>query len=85
MGDTTMSTEAMIALFAALVFGTATAAVAIINYEINASLVALDREGVSAAVCTPNWVAGYDASGAALYRGQLTRTCMLSQMQQSRS
>lgn len=80
-----MSTEAMIALFAALVFGTATAAVAIINYEINASLATLDPQSVPAAVCTPTWVAGYDASGAAIYRGQLTRTCVLSQTQQSRS
>jgi hypothetical protein len=80
-----MSTEAMIALFAALVFGAATAAVAIMNYEINASLVALDPECVPAAVCTPNWVAGYDASGPAIYRGHPTRTCVLSQTQQSRS
>lgn len=80
-----MSTEAMIALFAALIFGTATAAVAIINYEINASLTALDPQSVPAAVCAPNWVAGYDAAGAAMYRAPLTRTCVLSQTQQSHS
>lgn len=74
-----MSTEAMIALFAALVFGTATAAVAIINYEINAPLVALDPQRAPAAVCTPSWMAGYDARGPAIYRGQLTRACVLSQ------
>jgi hypothetical protein len=45
-----MSTETMIALFAALVFGAATAAVAILNYEINASLVAVDPQRVPAAV-----------------------------------
>jgi hypothetical protein len=80
-----MSTEAMIALFAALVFGTATAAVAIINYEINASLATLDPQSVPAAACTPNWVAGYDVGGAAIYRGQPTRICVLSQTQQPRS
>ncbi len=76
-----MSTKAMIALFAALVFGTAAVAVAIVNHEINASLAALDPESAPASVCPQNWAPGYDTTGAAIFREQATRGCPLSPRQ----
>lgn len=77
-----MFTKTMIALSAALVFGTATAAVAMT--KANSPGAAFASPGAPAAISAPNWVAGYDTSGAAIFRGQLTRTCPLSLKQQSR-
>jgi hypothetical protein len=78
-----MSTEAIIALLA-LVFGTATAAVAIVDHELNASLAALDPQSFPGAVCAQDWLAGYD-TGSVIYRGQMAQPCILSHKQQSRS
>jgi hypothetical protein len=75
-----MFTKTMIALSAALVFGTATAAVAMT--KANSPGAAFASPGAPAAA--PNWVVGYDSSGAAIFRGQLTRACPLSLKQQSR-
>jgi hypothetical protein len=78
-----MFAEIMIALSAALLLGTAMAAVAIINHEANASLAALDPQKAPAAVHAKDWVAGYDTNGTAALRSQLTRTCRLRPTQQS--
>jgi hypothetical protein len=67
-----MFTKIMVTLSAALIFGTATAALAIANAKVHS------------ARATHNWVVGYDTSGAAIFRGQLTPTCPLSLKQQSR-
>ncbi len=79
-----MTTETMIAVFAALVLGAATAAVAMINYEANASLAAFAPKSALTAAYAQNRLAGYDASGAAIFRGQLTRTCTPPTKQYSR-
>lgn len=78
-----MSTETMIALFATVVSGMATAAAAMINHEANASLAALAPQDDPAAVY-PQHRVRYDNSGAAIFRGQLTRAGPLSLKQQSR-
>jgi len=70
-----MFTETMVALSAALVFGAATAAVAMINYEANASLAALDARRAAAAVHAQNRAAGCDTGAQAIFGGQLTRIC----------
>ena len=65
----------MIAVFAALVFGAAMAAVAIINYEANASLAAFTPKSALTTTYAQNWVVGHDAGGAVIFRGPLPRTC----------
>jgi hypothetical protein len=79
-----MTSEMMIAVFAALFFGAAMAAVAIINYEANVSLAAFARKSALTAAYAQNWVAGHDASGAVIFRGQPTRTCTPALKQYSR-
>lgn len=79
-----MFSDTIIALAAVLLLGTAIAAVAIINYEANASLAALDPRSAPAAVYAKDWVAGHDTRGAAILRSQLTRTCGPSPTQQPR-
>ena len=78
-----MSTETMIALSAAVVFGIATAAVAMINYEANASLAALAPQSAPTSVYAHHRVEGYDTDRAAIFRGQLTRSCTFSLQQQA--
>jgi hypothetical protein len=78
-----MFTKTMIALSAVLVFGTATAAVAMTNGKAHNPRAAFAQSGPAAAYA-PNWVVGYDTSGAAIFAGQLTRACPLSLKQQSR-
>jgi hypothetical protein len=65
-----MSTATMIAVAAALVLGAATAAVAMINYEVNASLAAFAPQNDPAAVSAQHPVAGYDTNEAAIFRAQ---------------
>jgi hypothetical protein len=65
-----MSTGTMIALAAALILGAATAAVAMINYEVNASVVAFASQNDPAAVAAQNTVAGCDTNEAPIFRGQ---------------
>jgi hypothetical protein len=65
-----MSTHTMVALAAALVLGAAAAAVATINYEVNASLATLAPQNDLAAVAAQTPVAGYDTNEAAIFRGQ---------------
>jgi hypothetical protein len=86
MGATTMFTKTVIALSAALVVGTATAAVAMINVKAKAHnpRAAFAAQGAPAAVRGPSAVAGYDTSGVAIFQRQLTPTCPLSLKQQSR-
>jgi hypothetical protein len=79
-----MTSEMMIAVFAGLVFGTAIAAVAIINYEVNASLAAFAPKSALTAAYVQNWVVGHDASGAVIFRGPLPRTCTPAMKQYSR-
>jgi len=73
-----MSTETMIALSAAVVFGIATAAVAMINYEATASLAELAPQSAPAAVYAHHRVAGYDTDRAEILRGQPTRSYSFS-------
>jgi hypothetical protein len=79
-----MFTKTVIALSAALVVGTATAAVAMINVKAHNPRAAFAAQGAPAAIRGPNWVAGYDTSGVAIFQRQLTPTCPLSLKQQSR-
>lgn len=75
--------DTMFVLAVALVVGAATAALAVVNYEANASLAALDAPSASAAARSQNLVTGYDNSGAAIFWTQPTGACLLSLMQQS--
>jgi hypothetical protein len=70
IGATTMSTETMIAVAAALVLGAGTAAVAMINYEANAPLAAFAPQNDPAAVSAQNPVAGCDTDEAPIFQGQ---------------
>jgi hypothetical protein len=75
----------MIALSAALVLGTATTTVAMAKGKINSNPRAAFAQSGPASVYAPNRVVvGYDTGGAAIFRGQLTRACLLSLKQQSR-
>ena len=65
-----MSTETMIALTEALIFGASTAAVAMINYEANAPLAAFAPQNDPAAVSAQNPVAGCDTDEAPIFQGQ---------------
>jgi hypothetical protein len=67
---TTMSTETMIAVAAALVLGAGTAAVAMINYEANVPLAAFAPQNDPAAVSAQNPVAGCDTDEASIFQGQ---------------
>jgi len=67
---TTMSTETMIAVAAALVLGASTAAVAMINYEANAPLAAFAPQNDPAAVSAQKPVAGCDTDEAPIFQGQ---------------
>ena len=71
-----MTTETVIALIAALAFGAATAAVAILNYQANAAIEAFAPKRPLMAAYAQNRLPGYDAGGAAMSRWPLTRTCM---------
>ncbi len=64
---TTMSTETKIALAVALVLG-ATAAVAMINYDVNASPAASTPQNNAAAVAAQNPGAGCDTNEAPIFR-----------------
>jgi hypothetical protein len=66
---TTMSTETKIALAVALVLG-ATAAVAMINYDVNASPAASTPQNNAAAVAAQNPGAGCDTNEAPIFGGQ---------------
>jgi len=66
---TTMSTETKIALAVALVLG-ATAAVAMINYDVNASPPASTPQNNPAAVSAQNPVAGCDTDETPIFQGQ---------------
>jgi len=79
-----VTAETMIALSAAVVFAAATTAVAMINYQANVSLAASAPNGTLTAAYGQNWPAGYDASSAAIFRAQLTRTCTPAMRQYSR-
>ena len=80
-----MLSKTMIALSVALVVGTATAAVAMTNARANNPRAAFASQRGPAAVHASNMdVVGYDTSGAAIFRGQLTRACPLSLKQASR-
>ena len=79
-----VTTETMIALSAAVAFAAATTAVAMINYQANVSLAASAPKGALTAAYGQNWLAGYDASAAAIFRGQLTRTCTPAMKQYAR-
>jgi hypothetical protein len=70
IGATTMSTETMIALAAALVLSAGTAAVAMINDEANASLAAVAPQNDPAAVSAQKPVAGCDTNESTIFRGQ---------------
>jgi hypothetical protein len=65
-----MSTDRMIAAAAALILGAGTAAVAMINYEANAPLVAFAPQNDPAAVSTQNPLAGCDTDEAPIFQGQ---------------
>ena len=65
-----MSTGTKIALTAALVLGAATAAAAMINYEVNAPLAAFAPQNDLAAVSAQNPVAGCDTDEAPIFQGQ---------------
>jgi len=65
-----MSTGTMIALAAALVLGAATAAVAMINHEVNASLAAFVPQNAPAAVTAQNPLTGCDTDESAIFREQ---------------
>jgi hypothetical protein len=65
-----MSTQTMIALAAAFVLGAAAAAVATINYEVNASLAAFAPQNDLAAVSAQNPVASCDTDEAPIFQGQ---------------
>jgi hypothetical protein len=65
-----MSTQTMIALAAALVLGAGTAAVAMINYEANASLAAFVPQNAPAAVSAQNPVADCDTNESTIFRVQ---------------
>jgi hypothetical protein len=60
----------MVALAAVLVLGAAMAAAAMINYEVNASLLAFAPQNDPAAVSAQNPVAGCDTDEAHIFRGQ---------------
>ena len=79
-----MLTKTTIAFSAAFVFGTASAAMAMTDAKAHAARAAFAQHGAPAAVYPRNWVVGYDTSGAAIFAGQLTPTCVLSRKQQSR-
>ena len=64
-----MSTETKIALAVALVLG-ATAAVAMINFDVNASPAASTPHNNPAAVAAQNPGAGCDTNEAPIFRGQ---------------
>lgn len=70
IGATAMSTQTMTALAAALLLGAATAAVAVINYDVNASPAASTPQNNAAAVAAQNPGAGCDTNEAPIFRGQ---------------
>lgn len=78
-----MFAKIVIALSAALVLGTATTAVAMAKGKANSPRAAFAQSG-PATVHTPNPVAGYDTSGAAIFQRRPTPGCPLSLKQQSR-
>jgi hypothetical protein len=73
-----MLTKIMVALCAVLIFGAGMAALAVSNAKVYSARVA------PAAIYGRNAVVGYDTSGAAIFRGELTPACPLSLKQQSR-
>jgi hypothetical protein len=79
-----MFTKTMIALSAAIVFGTATAAVAMAKSKVDNPRAAFAQSGPASVYAPNRAVVGYDTGGAAIFRGQLTPACSLSLKQQSR-
>lgn len=65
-----MSTGTMIALAAALVLGAATAAAAVINYQVSTSHTALASQNDSATVAAQNQGAGCDTNEAPIFQEQ---------------
>ena len=65
-----MSTETMIGLAVVLALGAATVAVAMTNYEVNASLAAFAPQNDPAVVAARNPVAGCDTNEPPIFRGQ---------------
>ena len=65
-----MSTKTTIGLAVVLALGAATAAVAMTNYEVNASLAAFAAQNDPAAAAAQNPVAGCDTNEAPIFRGQ---------------
>jgi hypothetical protein len=65
-----MSIGTMMVAATALVLGAATAAVAIINHEVNTSIAAFAPQNDLAAVSAQNPVAGCDTDEAPIFQGQ---------------
>jgi hypothetical protein len=76
MGATTMSSETMIAIAAALAFGAATVALAMLNYEVNISLAPLVLQSRAAAACAENRPTECDTSG--IFQWPPRQACPLS-------
>lgn len=74
----------MIALTAVVVFAAATAALAVANAKVYSARATLVGNGSPAAIYGRNSLVGHDTSGAAIFRGELTPTCLFSLKQQSR-
>lgn len=77
-----MLAKTMIALSAAFVLGTATAAMT--NAKAKNPRAAFAQSGPAAVYAPNRMVVGHDTGGAAIFRGQLTPACPLSLKQQSR-
>jgi hypothetical protein len=65
-----MSIQTMVGLAAALVLGAATAAMAIINHEVNTSIAAFAPQNDLAAVSAQNPVTDCDTDEAPIFQGQ---------------
>jgi hypothetical protein len=79
-----MFTRIVMALAAVLIFGTATAAIARTKAKVYTAYASVAAPGAPAIFYSRNRVVGYDTSGAGIFGGQLTPTCLLSLKQQSR-
>ena len=79
-----MFTRIMMALAAVVIFGTATAAIARTNAKAYTAYASVAAPGAPAILYSRNRVVSHDTSGAGIFGGQLTPTCLLSLKQQSR-
>ena len=79
-----MFTRIMMALAAVVIFGTATAAIARTNGKVYAAYASAAAPGAPAILYSRNRLVSHDTSGAGIFGGQLTPTCLLSLRQQSR-